>query len=1115
VDQDQDEADDYQYETLNTIYMTREQNGSEIKVNVNVDQENVQFTVDTAASVSVIGENTYQKYFKDKSLQKSSVKLRSYGGQEIPVIGQMMVDVDYEGQRAQLPLIVAKGPKVSLLGRNWMKYIRLNWSEIFSVMSNLTLPGVLSRHDVVFHGSGSIKKFKAKIRVKPNTQPVFKKARSVPYALNDKVGNELDRLENLGIVRKVRSSVWAAPVVVVPKADLAVRICGDYKVTINPALEEQPYPLPTAEDIFATLAGGKYFTVLDLSQAYSQLELDEESRKYLTINTHKGLYEYTRLAYGVSTAPHIFQSVMDQILQGLEGVCCYIDDVLIKAKTKAEALERLDQVLARLEEYGIKVKKSKCKFIQESVEYLGHRIDAEGIHPTDEKIKAITEAKKPTDKPELKSLLGLINYYAKFFSGLSTKLAPLNRMLRDDVEFEWSRECQEALEVVQTELTSDRVLVHYDPSKPLVLATDASPIGVGAVLSHTINGVERPVAFGSRTLSDTERNWAQIEKEGQAIVYGVQKFHKYLYGRRFKLITDHKPLTYIFAPKKEVPTLAALRLQRWSLILMAYQYDIEYRRSGDHGNADYLSRAPSKLDEKLGTEEKVNYFSHVGELPITAEEIQDETRKDPILSRVYHYVMNGWPNHSAPELEPYFSRRGEMSCDAGCLLWGMRVVIPPKYQAQILEELHWEHLGMVRSKALARSYFWFPGIDQCIEELIRSCDVCLTLKNDPPPSPLYPWKYPEKPWSRVHFDFFEFRTKMYLLGICSYSKWLEVVPMKSTTSERTVDETRKLCSQHGIPDQIVTDNGPQFIAEEYDTFCKSNGIKHTLTPPYHPESNGQAERSVQIAKNALKKHFLEQKPGVSESKRLASFLLTYRTTPHTVTGRTPAELFVKRQLKTRFSLLRPDVRKTVQEKQEKQKEYHDSRSVQFREFEKGERVRVKNCRGNKVVKFVPGKVVQRLGPLRYLVQVGDRVRYTHADHLRKTGEVGDENYEQVSKQVEPSADVQVTKPITRMQVQAQPRMNPFRYPEPGPAAVITPSVSKPTPASPAKASSVKTPIRNGAAPPVHVDTPHVTPRKSTNTGTNTPKLSVNTGNERRYPVRVRQPPEKMKDYVSK
>jgi len=267
------------------------------------------------------------------------------------------------------------------------------------------------------------------------------------------------------------------------------------------------------------------------------------------------------------------------------------------------------------------VKKSKCKFIQESVEYLGHRIDAEGIHPTDEKIKAITEAKKPTDKPELKSLLGLINYYAKFFSGLSTKLAPLNRMLRDDVEFEWSRECQEALEVVQTELTSDRVLVHYDPSKPLVLATDASPIGVGAVLSHTINGVERPVAFGSRTLSDTERNWAQIEKEGQAIVYGVQKFHKYLYGRRFKLITDHKPLTYIFAPKKEVPTLAALRLQRWSLILMAYQYDIEYRRSGDHGNADYLSRAPSKLDEKLGTEEKVNYFSHVGELPITAEEM--------------------------------------------------------------------------------------------------------------------------------------------------------------------------------------------------------------------------------------------------------------------------------------------------------------------------------------------------------------------------------------------------------------------------------------------------------------------------------------------------------------
>jgi len=319
----------------------------------------------------------------------------------------------------------------------------------------------------------------------------------------------------------------------------------------------------------------------------------------------------------------------------------------------------------------------------------------------------------------------------------------------------------------------------------------------------------------------------------------------------------------------------------------------------------------------------------------------------------------------------------------------MRVVIPRKFQERMLEELHGEHLGVVRMKALARSYFWFPGIDKAIEAIASSCGICHSLKADPPPSPLYPWRYPERPWDRVHVDFAEYKSEMFLVVVDAYSKWMEIVLMKSTTSEKTVDVLRELFSRYGLCREIVSDNGPQFISQVFQDFVSSNGVKHTLTPPYHPASNGSAERAVQTLKNALKRHALEKQPGVSTQQKLCSFLLSYRTTPHTVTGVSPAELFMKRQLRTRLSLLRPDVREAVENKQEMMKSYRDGRVPPLREFVKNERVRVKNCRGSDI-RFVPGIVVERLGPVKYLVRVGRNIRYVHVDHIRKTGEVFDD-----------------------------------------------------------------------------------------------------------------------------
>ena len=386
------------------------------------------------------------------------------------------------------------------------------------------------------------------------TKPIFHKPRPVPYALKEEVEKELDRLQKNNIITKVARSDWAAPIVVVPKKDKTVRMCGDYKVTVNRCILPEEYPLPNAEDLFATLAGGKVFSKLDLAFAYQQLKLDPESEQYLTINTHKGLFRFNRLAYGISTAPAIFQQTMDQILDGIDHVVCFMDDILVSAPTIGEHLVVLDKVMSRLEKYGVRMKRSKCEFLQDSVEYLGYKIDAQGLHPTNSKVEAIVNAPAPTNISELRSFLGLLNYYGKFVANLSTLLHPLHQLLQADTKWNWSPQCEEAFKTCKQRLLKSKWLAHYNTEMKLRLTCDASPYGVGAVISHVLpSGEEHPIAFASRTLSPSEKNYAQIEKEALSIIFEVKKFHKYLYGRKFQLLTDHKPLLAILGPKSAIP----------------------------------------------------------------------------------------------------------------------------------------------------------------------------------------------------------------------------------------------------------------------------------------------------------------------------------------------------------------------------------------------------------------------------------------------------------------------------------------------------------------------------------------------------------------------------------
>ena len=347
----------------------------------------------------------------------------------------------------------------------------------------------------------------------------------MPFAVKPRLEKALEEMVEEGNLERVDFSRWGTPVVPVVKPNGTVRVCGDYKVTLNPCLEVPQYPLTRAEECFHTMNGGKHFTKIDLAQAYNQVTLDEESRDLTTINTHKGLYRWTRLPYGVASSPAIFQEIMDKILQGLHQVVWYLDDILITGETEDQHLSNIEEVLSRLQKYGLRARVNKCRFFEESVEYLGHLINQEGIHPVERKVVAILEAKLPKNVEQLQSFLGMVTYYAKFISNMSTITAPLNDLKRKGVIWKWGKKEEKAFTTLKKEVVSTKVLVHYDSQLPLKLDCDASSVGVGAVLSHIMgDGTERPIAYASRSLSKAERNYSQIEREALSIVWETKSF---------------------------------------------------------------------------------------------------------------------------------------------------------------------------------------------------------------------------------------------------------------------------------------------------------------------------------------------------------------------------------------------------------------------------------------------------------------------------------------------------------------------------------------------------------------------------------------------------------------
>ncbi|XP_057332043.1 uncharacterized protein K02A2.6-like [Microplitis mediator] len=501
--------------------------------------------------------------------------------------------------------------------------------------------------------------------------------------------------------------------------------------------------------------------------------------------------------------------------------------------------------------------------------------------------------------------------------------------------------------------------MYFDPSKPIIVTCDASPWGLGAVLAHETQTMGyRPVMYAARTLNKSEKNYSQIDREALAIIFAVKSFHQYIYGLRFTLGSDHKPLMYIFGEKKGVPVMSASRLQRWAVLLLAYDFQIKHISGKDNLVADFLSRLPDRTQQDSEVDDVENEYSYFNFIVdnsqiIDVSVLKIATEADEILLQL------------------------ELSIENSCVMWGHRVVVPEKLRNKILKMLHETHSGIVKMKSIARSYIWWPGIDNDIEKLSNSCEICLMNSNKPNRSTLHVWPWPEGPNIRIHADFLEFAKRdAYLVIIDAYSKWVDIRAMKDITAPTTIAVFRTYFANWGLPMSLVTDYGPTFTSKEFKEFLERHGVIHMLTAPYHPESNGLAENAVKSFEAKFKLLLLN---GYSRAEALDSYLFYYRSTPHGTTGLSPAELHLKRKVRTKWDLLTNKTRDKVENQQAaQQRNYRGNRSEKF---DVNERVIVRDY-SNK--SWCPAIIFKIFSPITYKVRTDDnKIWKRHVDQIKR------------------------------------------------------------------------------------------------------------------------------------
>ena len=711
----------------------------------------------------------------------------------------------------------------------------------------------------------------------------------------------------------------------------------------------------------------------------------------------------------------------------------------------------LDAFLARARQRGLTLNPEKTRLRLTQVKFVGHTLTTEGVAADPEKIRAITGMPTPQNVHDLRRVLGMINYLAKFLPRLSEVSENLRLLDRKGTEWHWTDSHEESWKEIKKLVTSTPVLAYFDSKKEVTLQCDASQSGLGAAMLQE----GKPVYYVSRALTQAEKNYAQIEKELLAIVFACERLDHYLYARRIKVESDHKPLVPI---SRRPIANAPKRLQRMFTRLARYDLDIQYKKGEQMYVADTLSRAYLETPEDTAswqTETCMNLeeVDLEEDFPLETDKlkrVRQATGQDAELQSVTMMLQHGWPEKKAvvPHLaKPYYSQKDAMFLKNGLVYKGDRIVVPVCLRAEMMQLLHSTHLGIEGCLRRARESFYWPRMNAQIRENISTCSVCNAIQPEQCREPLKPSEVAKGPWQKIGVDLFHLDSVDYLIAVDYYSNYFEVDRLSDTVASTVIHKMKAHMARHGIPDVMVSDNGPQFANSEFVRFAKDWGFQHVTSSPRYPQSNGKAENAVKTCKTLMKKALLAKSD-------IYLALMDFRNTPSEKLGSSPAQLLFGRRIQTRLpvtkAMLQPAiappqlVTQKIADAKVQQKQRYDTKSKALQPLQTGDTVRIKRP-GE--AEWSQGVCMKRLSARSYVVKSGKRPYRRNRRQIRLTHEKEREEEEQID--IEPP-DVEAPTAET----QSEPDPDPDPDPDPTTDTQSTqPSDLSPTRAEESSSSS--------------------------------------------------------------
>ena len=770
--------------------------------------------------------------------------------------------------------------------------------------------------------------------------PFKERYRRIPPHMYNEVKDHIQEMLDIGAIKK-SFSPWASAVVLVRKKDGKLRFCIDLR-RLNCRTVKDSYAIPRIEETLDCLQGAVWFSSLDLKAGYWQVEMDEDSKQFTAFTVGPlGFYECERMPFGLTNAPATFQRLMETCLDDLHLQWCliYLDDIVIFSKTPEEHLKRIDAVLQQLHKAGLKLKPSKCRLFQEEISYLGHVVSKDGIATDPAKIEVVKNWKVPTTVTEVKSFLGFVSYYRRFIPKFSMIARPLHKVTSGEIhgkgkaKVPWDDKCQKAFETLKQACCQAPILGYADFNKPFILHTDASGDGLGAVLYQEQDGKERVIAYASRSLSKSERNYPSHKLEFLALKWAItDKFHEYLYGApTFEVYTDNNPLTYVLTTAKLDATG-----QRWVASLANYNFTLHYRSGKSNRDADVLSRFPaclgpevikalshavranSTLIESVSTD--VTDLNPLLQTRCVANMDTDDwirvQREDPILRQVINKLKDRMlgkykiKSTDPPTMKTLTRQNSQLKLIKGVLFRKTKqnkedrpkyqLVLPAAYYHQALVGCHDNvgHMGIEKTTELLKDRFYWPGMTNNIADHLKNCVRCRQFKGKTAKAPLTPI-HATHPLELVHMDYLEIEpSKGNIENVLVITDHFTRYAQAYTTKSQTAVTTAKMLwdnfiLHYGFPEKFISDQGRNFESKLIAELCDLAGVKKVRTSPYHPQTNGQCERFNGTLINML--GTLDPKEKVDWKTKVSTLVHAYNCTRNTATGFSPYFLMFGRE----------------------------------------------------------------------------------------------------------------------------------------------------------------------------------------------------------------------------